>query len=400
MLTGRNPNRAGIYDWISGGGMHLRKSEVTFPALLKKAGYDTMLSGKWHLNSQFNRPDKQPTPGDHGFDHWFATPNNASPNHRNPRNFVRNGKPVGETEGYSSSVVVNETLDWLDNRKGTQKPFLSVMTFHEPHLPIASPPELIGEYKPYEKVPGQATYWANVAQVDRAVGTFLEGLKSRGLYENTLIVFTSDNGPEEWMRYPACNMQHGSTGSVDGEKLRGYKLDVFEGGIRVPFIISWPEQISKGRQSSQPVWSLDFLPTFCNLAKAPIPENLQLDGSDISSLIKNDKPIHRDKPLFWFYYRCRGYANIAMREGDYLMIARRTEELFYPGMPYDHEKNYKSVVNSKPRSCELYNIRTDPGELYNLSGSETKKYQEMKAKMEEYLEDVQRDCPDWSKVRP
>ncbi|MHC4070678.1 MAG: sulfatase family protein [Planctomycetota bacterium] len=395
MLTGRNPYRAGIYDWIAGGAMHLRKSEVTFPALLQRAGYDTVLGGKWHLSGRFNRPEQQPTPGDHGFDYWFATANNASPNHRNPRNFVRNGKAVGNTEGYSSSLVVKETLNWLDNRKDKTKAFLSVLTFHEPHTPVASPEELIEEYKPYEKVPGQAIYRANVAQVDRAVGTFVEGLKSRQLYENTLVVFTSDNGPEEWMRYPACNLQHGSTGALDGKKLRGYKLDVFEGGIRVPLIVNWPAVIKHGRTSREAISSLDFLPTFCRLGQAEIPDGLKLDGCDISLLIKEGKPIKREKPLFWFYYRCRGYANMAMRDGDYLMIARRTEELFYPGMPYNHQKHFPAVVSSRPRSHELYDIKNDPGELFNLARTEKQIFEQMRKRMDEYLEDVQQDCPDW-----
>jgi arylsulfatase A len=99
LLTGRDPHRAGIYDWIPSGPEHLRDSEVTFAELLKQQGYDTMLAGKWHLNGHFNQPSKQASPGDQGFDHWFATHNNARPNHHNPTNFVRNGKPVGETSG-------------------------------------------------------------------------------------------------------------------------------------------------------------------------------------------------------------------------------------------------------------------------------------------------------------
>jgi arylsulfatase A len=78
-----------------------------------------MLAGKWHLNGQFNQPKEQPTPSEHGFDYWFATHNNASPNHRNPRNFIRNGVAVGELEGYSSSIVVNELMTWLDKHPGS-----------------------------------------------------------------------------------------------------------------------------------------------------------------------------------------------------------------------------------------------------------------------------------------
>ena len=390
MLTGRNPHRAGIYDWIPGGSMHLRDVELTFPELLKKVGYDTMLAGKWHLNGRFNQPDIQPTPGDQGFDHWFATQNNASPNHHNPNNFVRNGMKVGKTEGYSSSIVVREALDWLDNRKDRNTPFLSVLTFHEPHTPVASPEDLVEQYKPHEKIPGQAIYWANVAQVDRAIGELVRGLKQRRLYENTLILFTSDNGPEEWMRYPACKLQHGSVGP-----LRGHKLDVFEGGIRVPLIISWPAAIARGRVSRQAVSSLDIFPTFLTLADARIPEGLVLDGCDISDHILNESEIVRPKPLFWFYYAARGYANFAMRDKEFTLIARRTGELFYPGVPVSHERRFPVMMGCQPRSHELYRISEDPGEYYDLSRQEQETFHRMREEMNIFWEKMKQDCVDW-----
>ena len=94
----------------------MRKSEVTIPQLLKKAGYATCMSGKWHCNGKFNSR-WQPQPNDAGFDHWFATQNNASPSHENPNNFVRNGEPVGELKGYSCQLVVDEALDWLKGKQ-------------------------------------------------------------------------------------------------------------------------------------------------------------------------------------------------------------------------------------------------------------------------------------------
>src|SRR5881394_3354965 len=97
LMTGRTPQRAGIRNWIPHGSpMHLRSSEITIATLLHQAGYTTCHSGKWHLNGESNQPT-QPQPGDHGFDHWFSTQNNALPNHRNPENVVRNGKEVGKT---------------------------------------------------------------------------------------------------------------------------------------------------------------------------------------------------------------------------------------------------------------------------------------------------------------
>src|SRR5688500_17750076 len=156
LMTGRNPNRAGVHDWIpdvapdqpprlnSRHLVHLRKEEVTLPRLLQQAGYATALSGKWHCNARFNSP-AQPQPGDAGFDHWFATQNNATPSHENPINFVRNGQPAGPQKGYSCQVVAREAIGWLEGQQARHpaQPFFLYVAFHEPHEPVASPPELV-----------------------------------------------------------------------------------------------------------------------------------------------------------------------------------------------------------------------------------------------------------------
>ena len=113
ILTGRTPYRNGVFTWIQQGSeVHLRTSEVALPKLLREQGYDTCHVGKWHLNGKFNSP-AQPQPNDHGYNWWLATQNNAAPSHRNPNNFVRNGKPVGPWEGYSAILVVEEAIRWL-----------------------------------------------------------------------------------------------------------------------------------------------------------------------------------------------------------------------------------------------------------------------------------------------
>ena len=390
LLTGRDPQRAGIYDWIPSGNIHLRESETTIPELLKTQGYHTMLSGKWHLNGMFNKPEAQPTPSDHGFDYWFATHNNASPNHANPRNFVRNGEKVGATEGFSSSIVVKETLAWIDSLKDKNAPFFSYIAFHESHTPVASPPELVAEYEPKATLAGQAEYWANVAQMDRAVGELIAGLKKRNKYENTLIVFTSDNGPEEWMRYPGCRLQHGSVGPH-----RGHKLDVFEGGIRVPFIVSWPKKIQPNRTSPQVVSSLDLLPSLCKLAGAEVPQDLKLDGCDITSHLIENKDIQRSKPLLWFYGTARGYANFALRDNDYKLVARRTGRKFYPGIPTSNAEKNETLRTSKPRGLELFAIRKDPKESYSLLKQNSDKAKELDKALLEQWEDILKDVVDW-----
>ena len=121
LLTGRSPNRAGVYDWIPSANreqanlrdeVHMRRGESTIPLLLRKSGYQTCLVGKWHCNSRFNSA-AQAQPNDAGFDHWFATQNNARPSHKNPRNFVRNGESVGPLKGFSAELIVEEAVQWL-----------------------------------------------------------------------------------------------------------------------------------------------------------------------------------------------------------------------------------------------------------------------------------------------
>ncbi len=146
LLTGRSPQRSGIYDWIpEGSPVHLRPSEVTIARLLQQAGYATCQVGKWHLNGLFNSAE-QPQPGDLGFDYWFSTQNNAAPTHHDPTNFVRNGQAVGTWPDTLCQLVADEAIGWLRKQRDAAQPFFQFVCFHEPHEPIDSPPELVAEY--------------------------------------------------------------------------------------------------------------------------------------------------------------------------------------------------------------------------------------------------------------
>ena len=210
LFSGRNPNRLGVRDWIDqGSGIHLPRSTVTVAQRLKAAGYTTCLSGKWHLNSQFN--GREPTPGDFGFDHWFATQNNTK--HQNPTNFVRNGKRAGPLEGHASVLVVDEAISFID--KAGDRPFAVFVTFHAPHEQIETPEAYSSMYA---DVPDPTTrdYYGSVSLVDHEVGRLLAALDDRGLRERTLVLFTSDNGPEGLRRYASAIHSHGSAGPLRG----------------------------------------------------------------------------------------------------------------------------------------------------------------------------------------
>jgi arylsulfatase A len=393
LLTGRTPSRAGVYDWIPNGHVaHMRRSEVTVATLLKKAGYATCQAGKWHCNGQFNRRT-QPQPGDHGFDHWFSTQNNAHPSHRNPDNFVRDGKRVGRIEGYSCQIVTSEAIGWLKKRKDKEKPFFLHVCFHETHEPVASPPELVKKYLGVAKNEYQAEYFANVANVDLAVGRILEALDDQKLADDTLVFFTSDNGPETLHRYPNALRCYGSPG-----KFRGMKLWLYEGGIHVPGILRWPGKIEPGQVSDVPVCSLDVLPTFCELAGAEIPKGRLLDGTSFVPLLSG-KEFARKKPLYWDYYAALGKPKAAMRVGDWMVLGHRSG----PEVPLGRNVNPKSmkvIKSARLGPFELYNLRDDPEQKVDLAARRPEKLAELSRLLIERHREVQKEGPVWTFPMP
>jgi len=320
LLTGRNPNRLGIRDWIpANSGIYLRPGEVTIAHLLKKAGYKTCHVGKWHLNSKTD--GSEPTPGDAGFDHWFYTQNNAAPSHLNPTNFVRNGRPVGPTQGPSSHVCVDEAIQWLDGVKKAEPFFLNAW-FHETHEPVASTEEFLGQYAGEENI-DKRHYLANATQMDAAVGKLLKYLDDKGLRENTFVVFTSDNGPETLNRYRTAKRSYGSPGP-----LRGMKLHITEAGYRVPGIMRWPGRIKAATVSDTPVCSVDLLPTICAMVGVETPKDRPLDGGNILPML-DGKPIERPHPLYWQYDFALGEPwKVSLRDSEWKLLADNQLQTF------------------------------------------------------------------------
>jgi arylsulfatase A len=317
LFTGRNPNRLGIRDWIAAdSGIHLPRAEITVAQLLKDAGYTTCLSGKWHLNSRFN--GREPTPGDFGFDHWFATQNNA--NHQGPTNFVRNRKRVGPLEGHATTLVVDEALKFIAG--AGDKPFAVFVTFHAPHEQIATPEKFRALYADIDD-PTKRDYYGSVSLIDHEVGRLLAWLDDHRLRERTLVLFTSDNGPEGLRRYPKAIHSHGSAGP-----LRGGKLSMYEGGIRVPGILRWPGHTKAGTRGDEPVCFTDLLPTLCAAAGTEPPKGRTLDGTNVLPLLEG-KPVTRARPLYWQYDKAEGGPwTLAVRQGPWKLLADPKRERF------------------------------------------------------------------------
>jgi arylsulfatase A len=382
LMTGRTPQRVGVHNWIGDGSpVHLRRSEITVATLLRDAGYDTCLSGKWHLNGRFNKPD-QPQPNDHGFDYWFATQNNARPTHHNTNNFVRNGKPVGEQKGYSSHIVAEEAIRWLKEKHNRDKPFFLYVSFHEPHEIIDSAPEYLNQY-PNVADKSSRERMANITQMDAAVGKILAALDENGYRDNTLTVFTSDNGPATTPAHPS-----GSAGP-----LRGVKGNVYEGGIRVPAIFRWPGHSTPGSVSDEPISAVDWLPTLCEIAGCQPPTDRKLDGASLLPVFEG-KPIARKQPLYWQFSFGATPKKVALREGDWKLVAGitpmppRTAASILPGQMEEMKK-------AELTAFELYNLRNDIGEKKDLSREEPERFADLKAKMQKMYHEVREESPVW-----
>ncbi len=364
--TGRTPYRNGVYRWVpENSEVHLRSSEITIAKLLQDRGYATCHVGKWHLNGYFNSP-KQPQPSDHGYDWWFATQNNAAPSHKNPRNFVRNGKAVGELKGFSAPLVVDEAIRWLKEERNDSKPFFLTVWTHEPHLPIESDPQFMQHYADLEE--GKQQHHGNITQLDHAFGNLMRTLDELKVADNTMVIYTADNGPE------GLGDRGRTRGSTGG--LRGRKRAVYEGGIRVPGIIRWPGHIKPGTESDTPVIGSDIFATLCDVVDIPLPADRVIDGGSFLPMLQG-KEITRARPLYWRCYLAPKPYQVAMRIGD-----------------------WKILSDTKLERFELYNIQADAQEKNNLAETETARLEKMKAELTKLHKEIEAEGPDWWKRDP
>lgn len=354
ILTGRTPYRNGVWRHLSGNHeAHLRTSEITYPEVARNQGYATCHVGKWHLLSRQQWEDPRfPLPKVHGYNFWMATHNNASPSHKNPDNFYRNGKPVGPLEGYSAPLVAKEANRWLEKIRSKEKPFLLSVWFHEPHSPIATDKRFTDPYGDHEN----RVYLGNVSQLDFAVGEVMKTLESEGVADDTLVIFTSDNGPVD--RF----------GGTSGG-LRGGKRSDYEGGIRVPGIMRWPGRITPGTESDTPIIGTDLFSTVLDILDVPLPSDRTIDGVSLLPVFEG-KSIERTTPLFWRTHVSPPGDRVAMRIGD-----------------------WKIVGNDTLTKFQLFHVQEDWKEENDLAASEPEKLEEMKQQLLKVWNDIEKEGP-------
>lgn len=365
IMTGRYPHEIGTPYNLRGEGIRIDKGvpegEKLISAVLKESGYFTGLIGKWHLG--FTEPFQ---PNNRGFDEFFGFlgggheyfPNQFRPIYEKQkkdgiypiREYVKpllhNSEEVTETE-YLTDAFSREAVNFLEQAGKKQKPFFLFLSYNAPHVPLQAKAEDLKMFSQIEDR-DRRVYAAMVYAIDRGVGRITDALKKSNQFENTLIVFLSDNGG---------NVDHGASNAP----LKGTKGDTWEGGFRTPMFIHWPKKIAAGTIEESPVSALDFYPTFSTLAQYKIPLDKNLSGEDITGLITGKEKPSDDRFIFSLRYR-EGYNDVAARHGDW------------------------KIVRSGNEPWQLINIKEDIGEHYNLSGRYPEKLNDLVKRTQKWTE--------------
>jgi arylsulfatase len=329
----------------------IAEEEETMAEMLRKQGYSTAIFGKWHLGVH---PPFLPT--NHGFDLFSGIPysNDMWPLHPTgsypdlplfENEEIVNKALTPEDQAQFTTDFTRRTIDFIkQNRK---KPFFIYLAHPMPHVPLYVSDKFKG-------LSAQGRYGDVMMEIDWSVGEILKTLREAGLEENTLVIFTSDNGP--WINY---GNHAGSTGGF-----REGKGTTFEGGQRVPCIMQWKGVIPEGGVSNSLVAAMDIFPTLAEITGAPLPEK-RIDGVSLLPILRGELEA---KPRETFYYYYRRNSLEAVREGDWKLVfphPGRTYEGFQPG-----KEGMPGTVNENfPVEGALYDLRRDPGERYDVSES-------------------------------
>jgi arylsulfatase A-like enzyme/acetyl esterase/lipase len=376
IMTGKYPPRTGITDWIPGQQVKGRKLEQLYPRrqlaleeftlaeAMKDAGYETIYAGKWHLGGEGFQPTEQ------GFDTYIGD----AITEKNESQEARLKRLRESTEYFTSG-----SIDFLRNRDRA-KPFLLFLSYHDVHTPIQAMPGLVESYEQKaSELPGEtptksehdgktrlrqdnAAYASMVAAVDGSVGRLRAALAELGLAENTIVIFTSDNGGLSTLRNP---------GPTSNEPLRAGKGWLYEGGIRVPLIVSGPG-VKRGPLSDAALISNDFYPTLLELAGLPARPQQHVDGVSFAKLLRGG-PAPAERVFYWHYPHYHGSTwtpGAAVREGDWKLIE------FY---------HYEKV--------ELYNLKRDPSESKNVAESNAERTSELLKKLRAWQKSVGAQMP-------
>lgn len=397
LLTGRYPHRTGSIDTLEWRGLErLALRERTLADILRANGYVTGLVGKWHLGAF----DPRYHPCHRGFDEavCFRGGMHDYYNWRLEYGLDRVERADGR---YLTDVWTDEACGFIERHR--REPFFLHVTYNAPHTPLQVP---AAEAKPFRGREGinwaVATLYGMIHRMDSGVGRLLETLEQAGLRDNTLVFFTSDNGPQFGGRGNACLDRFNC-------HYRGAKGSVYEGGIRVPMIARWPDGLPGGTQVHEMVHFADWLPTILSLADiAPPADSLPLDGANVAPIMRGQPgQVCTRRCWQWNRYTPVIECNAAIRDGDWKLVRPALREAmevpdiqWLQACMYDHDAMVERGVIRDPEPArelpsppapQLFNLAEDPLEQTDLAAQHPDHVSRLLRELENWFEDVERD---------
>ena len=355
LLTGKYPDMVGVPGVVrqveekSWG--YFDENAVTLPQMLNEAGYHTGMIGKWHLG--YEKPN---IPNSKGFQHFKGFLGDMMDDYwthlRRDVNWMRDNETEITPEGHATDIFTDWTIDYLKERQVKQQPFFLYLTYNAPHFPIQPPQKWLDKVQQREQniTEKRAKNVAFIEHLDFNIGRVMKALKETGLDDNTLVIFTSDNGGA--LRYAQSN-----------SRLRGSKQQMYEGGIRVPFFASWKGKIAAGSTSDNIGMLMDLLPTFCKVAEKEVTH--AIDGISLLPTLLGEEQVTDDRHLFWV----------------------RREGWDYGGQAYyaARYKGYKILQNSAYEPLEFFNIAEDELEKAPLNSEGSEVYRKLRMALQEHI---------------
>jgi arylsulfatase A-like enzyme len=373
LMSGRYPIRAGVPN----NGLALRPSEQTIASLLKPAGYSTGVVGTWHLG---NTPDT--VPNAHGFDRFYGFHSGCIDyySHRyywgeqakaplvNYHDLWRDRTEIFEDGQYATELFAREAVQFVHDNHAN--PFFLYVPFNGVHYPMHAPKKYVERFPDLD--PERRMYAAMLSAVDDGVGRVMRALGDERLIENTLVLFTADNGAT---REPRAGLNQKPPTAGNNAPFRGYKFSAFDGGMHVPMLMSWPGTIPKGQVRRQIGNHVDLLPTICTAAGAPVPTDRTMDGFNALPTAASAARSAHDA-IFW-----SSDGQLAVRRGSWKLVKN--------GKTFDG-----TPQGPKPLAGDdalfLSNVDQDPGESKNLRHQNPAMVDELLTLAEKWLEDVKR----------
>jgi arylsulfatase len=377
LMTGRYSLRTGVRDTYNGGAT-MATEEVTIAEMLKKGGYQTGMFGKWHLGDTY--PHR---PIDQGFEESvihlaggmgqvgdFTTYFEKDRSYYDPV-LWHNGKQEAY-EGYCSDIFADQAIDFVEKNK--DNPFFCYLSFNAPHTPLQVPDKYYNMYKDIDPASGfekddrpfvemsekdkedARKVYAMVTNIDENVGKLLEKLKELEIEDNTIVIFMTDNGPQQ-VRYVAG--------------MRGRKGNVFQGGVRVPFYMQYPAKFKKEADIDVMAAHIDILPTLADLCQVPVPTTNPIDGKNLVPLLNGKGVDWTDRSLFFYWTRRYPelYNNIALQKSNFKLVGHT---------------NYNAQLND----FNLFNLKEDPYEQNNLINDNPKIAADLKGEIDGFYKEL------------